>query len=157
MGLAMLTGRGWRALRATIPGLRPIPESLVILAGVRDLEPYQRRRADASEVCAIPGSIDPERFEQALSRLSSRVSRIYLHVDLDALDSSEARANQYAASGGPSIERLAQCIRLSCERFTIAGAAITAYDPALDPGDRTLIAARRIAREIAIGVRQETK
>ena len=153
----MLTGRGWRALRGTIPGLRPIPESVVVLAGVRDLEPYQRRRLDASQVCAIPGSIDREPFEQALSRLSSRVSRIYLHVDLDALDSSEARANQYAASGGPSIERLAQCIRLSCERFTIAGAAITAYDSALDPGDRTLTAARRIAREIAIGVRQKTK
>ena len=60
MGLAMLTGRGWRALRGTIPDHRPIPESDVILAGVRDLEPYQRRRLDASEVCAVPGSIEPD-------------------------------------------------------------------------------------------------
>lgn len=155
MGLAMLTGRGWRALRATVSGLRPIPESSVVLAGVRDLEPYQRRRLDTSEVCAVPGSIDPKAFEQALSRLSLRVSRIYLHVDLDVLDSAEARANEYAAPGGPSMERLARCIRLACGRFTVAGAGITAYDPALDPGDRTLIAARRIAREIAIAVRQE--
>jgi arginase len=154
MGLAMLTGRGWRALRGTIPSHRPIPESDVVLAGVRDLEPYQRRRLDASEVCAVPGSIEPEPLADALSRLSSRVSRIYLHVDLDALDSSEAKANEYAASGGPSIERLAQCVRLSCERFTVAGAAITAYDPALDSEDRTVIAARRIGKEIAIGVRR---
>lgn len=82
------------------------------------------------------------------------MSRIYLHVDLDSLDSSEARANEYAASGGPSIERLAQCVRLSCERLTVAGAAITAYDSLLDSEDRTMIAARRIAKEIAIGVRR---
>jgi arginase family enzyme len=82
------------------------------------------------------------------------VSRIYLHVDLDSLDSSEARANEYAAPGGPSLERLAQCVRLSCERFTVAGAAITAHDPSLDSEDRTLMAARRIAKEIAIGVRR---
>ncbi|MGA2320130.1 MAG: arginase family protein [Solirubrobacteraceae bacterium] len=154
MGLAMLTGRGWHALRGTIPGHRPIPESDVILAGVRDLEPYQRRRLDASEVCAVPGSIEPEPFAEALSELSSRVSRIYLHVDLDSLDSSEARANEYAAPGGPSLERLAQCVRLSCERFTVAGAAITAYDPSLDSEDRTVMAARRIAKEIATGVRR---
>jgi arginase len=154
MGLAMLTGRGWRALRGTIPGHRPIPESDVILAGVRDLDPYQRRRLDASEVLTVLGSIEPAPFAQALSALSSRVSRIYLHVDLDSLDSSEARANEYAASGGPSLERLAQCVRLSCERFTVAGAAITAYDPSLDSEDRTLMAARRIAKEIAVGVRR---
>jgi arginase len=44
MGLAMLTGRGWRALRQTIPGHVPIPEQNVILGAVRDLEPYQRER-----------------------------------------------------------------------------------------------------------------
>jgi len=154
MGLAMLTGRGWLALRSTIPGHRPIPECDVVLAGVRDLEPYQRSRLDASEVRAVPGSIEPEPFAEALSELSSRVSRIYLHVDLDSLDSSETRANEYAAPGGPSLERLAQCVRLSCERFTVAAAAITAYDPSLDSEDRTMMAAQRIAKEIATGVRR---
>ena len=57
MGLAMLTGRGWPALRGTIPGHIPISESNVVLAGVRDLEPYQRQRLDASEVCVVPGAI----------------------------------------------------------------------------------------------------
>ena len=38
MGLAMLTGRGWQALRATIPNHAPIAEANVVLAGVRDLE-----------------------------------------------------------------------------------------------------------------------
>jgi arginase len=153
MGLAMLTGRGWRALRGTIPGHVPVPERNVVLAGIRDLEDYQRRRVERSEVLAIPGAIDPDRFEEALARLAPCVSSVYLHVDLDSIDARLVRANEYAATGGPSVDRLAQCIRSACGRFEIAAAAITAYDPAADPDHRALAAARRVAREIAAGVR----
>ena len=153
MGLAMLTGRGWRALRQTIPGHLPIPEHNVVLAAVRDLEPYQRRRLESSELITIPGQIDPTQFQPALVDLSRRVERIYLHVDLDSIDSEAARANKYAAPGGPSLDRLSDCVRQACEQFQVAGAAMTAYDPNLDDEDRTLAAARRIARDIAHGVR----
>jgi arginase len=156
MGLAMLTGRGWRALRQTIPGHHPIPERNVILAAVRDLEGYQRRRLDQADVVAVPGAIDPERFENAVNALKDRVSRVYLHVDLDALDIDAARANKYAAPGGPSLARLLDCIRLTAEKLEIAGAAITAYDPDFDPDQRTLAAARAVAQEIARGVRSQS-
>ena len=151
MGLAMLTGRGWRALRATIPNRAQIPESNVLLAGVRDLEPYQRRRLGSSRVLVAPGSIEPDRFASALADLSSRVSRVYLHVDLDALDISQARANEYAAAGGPSLARLLECVALVCQRLTVAAAAITAFDPSLDADGRTLAAARQLAGAIAAG------
>src|SRR5690242_2159991 len=95
MGLAMLTGRGWRALRQTIPGHVPIPERNVILAGVRDLEEYQRERLSQSHLTTIPDEIDPERFKGAVTALQP--ARVYLHVDLDSLDIDEARANKYAA------------------------------------------------------------
>jgi arginase len=155
MGLAMLTGRGWRALRQTIPGHLPIPERNVILAAVRDLEPYQRRRLERSELRTVPGEIELERFEQAVTDLSRRVERVYLHVDLDSLDIDAARANKYAAPGGPGLDRLSRCIGLVCERLTVVAAAITAYDPSLDADDRTLEAARRISDEIGRGVRRK--
>lgn len=154
MGLAMLTGRGWRALRGTIAGHRPVSERNVILAAARDLEPYQRNRLEQSELKTIGGEIELERFEQAVAELSRHADRIYLHVDLDALDSRAACANKYAAPGGPSLDRLSECIRLTCERLTVAAAAITAYDPRLDDEDRTLSAARRITREIARAIRR---
>ncbi len=72
--------------------------------------------------------------ETALTKLQRRASRVYLHIDLDSMDIDDARAT---------------------ERLTIAGAAITAYDPAFDPDDRTLGAARAVAREIARGVRPQ--
>ena len=151
MGLAMLTGRGWRALRQTIPGHVPIPERNVILAAVRDLEPYQRRRIDGARLMTVPGEIDPGEFERAVDRLTAGVERVYLHVDLDSIDLNHARANKYAAPGGPTLDRLSDCVRHVCERFEIAAAAITAYDPNLDDGGRTLRAARRIASDVAHG------
>jgi arginase len=154
MGLAMLTGRGWDALRATIPGHAPIPEAQVLLAGVRDLEPYQRRTLEASELLVVPDAIDAPAFETALRELRSRVSGVYLHVDVDVLDAREAQANEYAAPGGPDLKRLLRCIGLVGEAFTIAGAAVTAYDPAYDAADRTLCAARRVGIQIAACARQ---
>jgi arginase len=118
MGLAMLTGRGWRALRQTIPGRQPIPERNVVLAAVRDLEDYQRRRLARAELATVPGQIDPEAFAAAIGRVRQRVSRVYLHVDLDSIDIAEAQANKYAAPGGPSLARVLDCIRLATHHRT---------------------------------------
>jgi len=87
MGLALLTGRGWQALRATIPGLVPLPERDVALLGVRDFEPAQRERLARSDVHVVPGGAWSEaRASEALDAVRSRVARVYLHVDLDVLD-----------------------------------------------------------------------
>jgi arginase family enzyme len=77
---------------------------------------------------------------------------VYLHFDLDSIDAAEARANEYAAPGGPGVGHVSECLRLVCARLPVA-AALTAYDPAFDEDGRTLAAARRIAGEIAGGVR----
>src|SRR4051794_7567290 len=138
MALAMLTGRGWRALRETIPGHRPLPEAEVVLAAVRDLEPYQRERLEGSAGKVVPGALNVERFDEAMAGLAAR--RLYLHVDLDSLDPAEGRANPYAAAGGPSLERLLACIHLAGDRVPLAAAAITAYEPACDGDDRVLAA-----------------
>jgi arginase len=154
MGLAMLTGRGWPGLRATIPGHQPVPESNVLLAGVRDLEPYQKRRLEGSGIRSVPGDIDPEHFDRALLGIRSSASQVYLHVDLDSLDASVATANKYAAPGGPDLERLLDCIRRVCDHFEVGAAAITAYDPSFDRDSRTLQSARRVACEIGARARQ---
>ena len=77
MGLAILTGSGWRALRETIPGFAPLAEADVVLAGVRDLEPYQRERLAASAVRTVPGAVDGAALADALDRVA-RVG----HADL---------------------------------------------------------------------------
>ncbi len=149
MGLAILTGSGWRALRETIPGFAPVPEDRVVLAAVRDLEPYQRARLEASAVRTVPGPLDRAALVEALDRLHESVTRVYLHVDLDALDAGAGRANPYAAPGGASVDTLLAAVDAVFDRFDVAAAALTAYDPRVDGDGAVAAAARRIAGRIA--------
>jgi arginase len=88
-------------------------------------------------------------FEAALDELRQRVSRAYLHIDLDVLDTSEGRANRFAAEGGLSLAELERAIELAFERLQVDGAATTAYDPSLDEDGRMARAALDVIRTVA--------
>jgi arginase len=150
MGLAILTGSGWRALRETIPGFVPVHEEKVVLAGVRDLEPYQRARLERSHIRTVPGPHwREEDFEAALDELRRHVARVYLHIDLDALDLAEGRANQYAAPGGLTLNQLLSAVRAVFARFRVSAAALAAYDPSYDADGRLAQRASTIVYSVA--------
>jgi arginase len=149
MALSALTGGSWQALAATVPGFAPVDPRDVVLAGVRDLEPYQRDTLDRSAVRTVPGAIDRDDLRAALDDLAARVDRVYLHVDIDVLDAAAGRANEYAAPGGPDLSGLLAALEIVTGRLALAAAAITAYDPACDEDGRVLEAARRVAAQIA--------
>jgi arginase len=149
MALAILTGSGWAALRATVPGFAPVPEDRVVLAGVRDLEPYQRARLGRSGVRSVPGAFTAAAFAAALAGLREHVSRVYLHVDLDVLDSRAGRANEYASPGGPGPNELLAAVDAVFDTFDVAAAALTAYDPTEDANGRARDVARRVIARIA--------
>jgi arginase len=149
MALAMLTGSGWPAQRASVPDLPAVPERHVVLAGVRDLEPYQRARLEASEVLVVPGAVDAGRLERALDELARRADRVYLHFDVDVLDVSCGRANEYAAPDGPDLDAARAGVRAVFDRFAVAAAAITAYDPTWDTDGRVAAAVRALVDDIA--------
>jgi arginase len=155
MALAIATGSGWRALRESIPGFRPVEERNVILVGVRDLEPYQRERLDASAVNVVPGAPRMGEIAAAVDDLSRRVRNVYVHVDLDVLDPAERRANAYAAPGGLSLEMLTDAIALVGEWLEVRAAAVTAYDPSFDQAGEVARAAVAVAAvAVDAGVRR---
>jgi arginase len=149
MALSLLTGTGWRALRETIPGFRPVEERNVVLVGVRDLEPYQRERLEASAVNAVADAPRMGEIASMVDDLTDRVRDVYLHVDLDVLDPEEGRANEYAAPGGLTLERLLEAIAVIGEWLVVRAAAITAYDPEFDPDGKAARAAVEIAAAAA--------
>jgi arginase len=153
MALSVLTGTGWKALRETIPGFAPVPEERVVLAGVRDLEPYQRARLGRSAVRALPGAFSLDELAQALDDLRGEVGRAYLHVDIDVLDSRAGRANEYAAAGGPGPDVVVGAVDAVFDRFQVAAAAVTAYDPAEDTNGR----AREVARRVIARIRERAE
>jgi len=145
MALSTLTGRCWETLRRSIPGFREVPEEDVVMVAVRDLEPYQRESLERSEVRSVP---DGRSLESALDDLRGRRDGVYLHVDMDCIDPSEGRANQYAAPGGLTVGELEDAIAAVGTRFRIEAAAITAYDPSCDEDGRIGRAAVRVAQAI---------
>ena len=158
MGLALLTGHGWRALRTTLPGLKPIDEARVVLVGVRAFEPGQRHRLRQSRMRVLEG----DRFSDAdltaaLDHLRTRAPRLYLHIDLDALDPREGIANRYSAAGGLSRAGLGSAVVEAFGRFDVRAVAITAYDPEADRDGRMLDTAVRtigVVAECALGSRR---
>lgn len=149
MGLAILTGAGWQALRELIPGYRVVPEENVVLAGVRDVDPPERDRLDSSAIEVLAPIEAAERLDAALDLLHERVSDVHLHLDLDVLDPSAGRANEYASPGGLSADEVERVVAAVGERCALRSAALTAYDPAADQDGRIPAPAGRFMERIA--------
>ena len=133
MGLAILTGTGWTALRETIPGYRAVPERNVILVGARDINPGEETRLQASDVIRLDVSDTDSGLTPAATGLAGRVGGVYFHLDLDVLDPIEGRANEFAAAGGLRASAVSAAIETVGGLVPLRAAALTAYDPALDP------------------------
>jgi arginase len=142
--LALLTGEGWTELRNGIEGVRAVPEEHIVLAGARDIDPTEEPHLDESAITRA----DPETLEQALDELAGRVDAVYVHVDLDVLDAAVAKASAWAVEGGFTAAQLEQALDSVAARFEIPAAALTAYDPLVDPEGRVPPIAARLASRL---------
>src|SRR5512138_1375313 len=146
MGLAIATGRCWQAMLGTIPGFQPIPEANVLHIGARDLDTEEEKLLRHSEVAVIqPGKNIRETISAALDKLRNRVARLYLHVDIDVLDTGEALPNRFAVPGGLSVATVEEIIRTAKKNFEVCAGAITSFEPSYDKDDKVLEAGIRIA------------
>ena len=152
MGLAMATGRCWRALLKTIPGFTPMPETNVIHIGGRDFDPEEGAQLKDSAIDIIRPDSDlasmHRALDSALTMLNKRVKTVYIHVDLDVLDTGEAMANHAAIPGGLSGEVVEEAIGMIKERFDVIAGAIGSFDPDYDRNDKVLNAGIRMIRAI---------
>ena len=148
MSLAVVTGHCHRELWASLADRPPVPEQLVVLAGVRSLSPpAEARRLQNSAIHAIPwkrgrpqGDIVSE-----LEQLAGQVDEVYLHIDNDAFDPNTAPGVvDEPVPGGLSLAQMEDIVHAVTARLPIAAATIATYTPARDQQDRTLLADLRI-------------
>jgi arginase len=151
MGLAVLTGRAWQGLLATVPGARPVPESAVVLAGARDFDPPEETRLRASQIVHLTSGHlrSPETLVEALRAVVPEGTGLYVHVDLDVLDIEVARVNVYGGSGGLDGDQLDALLDALMRTFPVRAVSLTAYDPAYDVEARVPPIALRLLRTIA--------
>jgi arginase len=105
MPLAMLAGHA-PELFADPLGLRPVPEHTIVLADARDLDPAERDALTASQVRRIPATAGA--FRAALSGLGDLP--VYLHVDVDIMDSAEVPGLRFPSGPGPSLGDIENCL-----------------------------------------------
>lgn len=142
MGIAMATGRCWKAMLHQIPGFRPAAEENVVVVGAREFDPeeladYQRSSITLIHAERIRQEGIQAPLEPVLKSLQSRVEQIYLHIDLDVLDPQEAKANEFAPPDGLTVSQVESAIQMLQEYFTIAAAGLASYDPAYDDKAKT--------------------
>jgi arginase len=143
--LAVLTGRCWRQIAETVPGFSPVRDERVISVGGRDASAGERKQLESIAWIRENQLDDPT----PLDVLAQRVRRVYLHVDLDIHGAESLRANGYASPGGPSANEVQAFVRRVGERFEVAAAAITAFDPEADTDGRALSAALDLLETLA--------
>ena len=142
--VAIITGRCWTQLAATVPEFAPIPDDRVCLIGTRDLDSLESALLDESSVDIVePGQLRSS-LARVLEKIREHVDSIYVHLDLDVLDSAVAAANSYAISGGLTLEDLDHALAQIAARFRIAGLTLSAYDPAVDTFGHAAQAAIRL-------------
>jgi arginase len=150
MPLAILTGGAWPSLVERL-GTTTVPESAVVLAGARDFDPLEEERLRSSEVVHLaPGSIGADDdVARAAAELQPAPSGLYLHVDLDVLDSAEAKVNIYSAPDGLTAAQLETQVRSLLEAGPVRAVSLTAYDPEIDAEGRVPPIAMRLLEAVA--------
>lgn len=136
MGYAMLLGHGWQGLAATVPGFTPLPAAHAALLAARDLDPGEHDLVARSGLLALP----PERLREAAGRealaaLGRRVDRLYVHVDLDALDPRLIRANYLPTPGGLEPEEVVAAAGAALAHAALGAVGVASYDPREDERD----------------------
>ena len=146
MGLAILTGRCWRRLAERFESFQPVLDSQVIQIGVREKDPPEVQLLQESGIKQIP-TVALAELPDVLRQLGPNT--VYVHVDLDVIDTSEGRANGWACGGGLSLNQLRDALELIGCRASIVAGAVTCYDPAVDADGRIGRAIPRIVELLA--------
>jgi arginase len=138
MGISTLVGQCWRKLARRIPDFVPVPGARVLLVGSRDVEPDEEELLDRVGVHRVAALED---LRSALESLSGTVDGVYVHLDLDVLDPTEAVANQWTPPGGLTTEQLERAIREIQQHMPVKAFGIASYDPDCDRNQAALRAA----------------
>ena len=130
--LAILTGRCWTQLAATVPGFAAIADNRISLIGTRDIDSLEAALLDDSAVTVVAPQRLRQELPNALQAVNEHVDEIYVHLDLDVLDAAVAAANKFAVGGGLTIDDVDFALSRIAKSFRITGVALTAYDPEAD-------------------------
>jgi len=138
MPLSILLGRAWQTLARSVRRFAAIPGKRIVLFGASQLENAECQLLDEAGVRQVS---TVSQLETALSALDEEADQIYVHLDLDVLNSEEAVWNQWAGPSGISVVTLLEAVGEIGNRGTVCALGVASYDPAADPSLKAMSAA----------------
>ena len=152
MTLATATGRCWTELANSIEGFEPVPDNAVVMFGTRDLDPGEGPALDRTKIVRLKAGASLGEIEPALQTIGQTLDKFYIHLDMDALDPAEGRANGFAARNGFSNEKLQELLATLASQLPIEALTIASYDPAFDTEGRVCAIALEAAGTVLTGL-----
>ena len=151
MDVAIVAGRGPKKLAAMFGHSPLLPEENIVLYGVRDLDPLEAKALAESKVRVYPREkIKSQGAEKAaeeiLRYLESKCGCLYLHIDLDVLDTSVFSAQGLPVPDGLSKEEFQSTLKVLVTSGKLCGVALMVFDAAKDADGSQ---ARRIVELVA--------
>lgn len=136
MPVATMAGHCWKALRATIPGYKPLNLERFIHVGLREVNDLELERVTAAGYPVIWGSTERKvDYVQELSNLVEQheIKPAIVHVDLDCLDASVGQVNLYPPVPGGLLENeYIDCLKLLAKSVDPVALTIASFDPLYD-------------------------
>ncbi|KAJ5577520.1 uncharacterized protein N7459_006484 [Penicillium hispanicum] len=139
MGLSMLRGESWKTLMNTVPGFQPFSYDRFLYLGLRDQSQLQKQRVIDAGMCAVWGHSDQKvDFVRELEvHLDARsYSPALVHLDLDVLDASYGKVNDYPSEGGMFESELIACMAMLPKKATPRSLTVCSFDPNAGDGDK---------------------
>ncbi|KAJ1324660.1 arginase [Microdochium nivale] len=138
MAASMMTGTSWHHLMSTVPGHRDVDNSRVVWCGLRDVSDEQRQYVTDAGVDVVWG--DAARrvdFTAELSAILDRkgLARAHTHLDLDVLDSSFGRVNDWPSAGGFHTDDLLGLMNMIPTKVEPTSLVVCSFNPLLEGGD----------------------
>jgi arginase len=125
MVLRTLLGDGPELL---VPAV-PLDPAKVILAGARAFDPGEDEYIAAHDVVTL--AVDAISGEQLVAAVEATgAASVYVHIDLDVLDSEDISGLGYPEPFGVRAGDLVDALKILLARFPLAGAGITEFAPA---------------------------
>lgn len=155
MNVAVAAGMSNATLRMQAGLDPPVSTKFIVMAGVRDTNPYEEFNIDNSFIERLSVSdlkYHSMRIEEEMKRLSSLTDILYVHVDMSILDPVEIPGHPGAVGVGPTSKELAQCLETM---FTYPKAAAFGIASLHDDADKKSVeAAYRMIEGAIKGIRK---
>ena len=84
-----------------------------------------------------------------IAHLRARVDAVYLHIDMDFLDSKESPGVNFRGPGGVPLDRAEALLAMITRELPVTAVAVTNHNPEYDPEGLSAAAGLRLLRAMA--------